>query len=547
LSARVLLCCMMGQTGTAEASRHGACADILDSCPPALGPWADPGGDADSANPWLSVPKSVRVLDEGNAAYWMKHGGGGDISDAEIDWMAQQRELVFSLPQLVLDYGEAEAAQIDQALESADMSRTVAGALAWPGVATRWRRFFAWWRALAPGERPVDAKGALAAFGRAVGRVRTFRALALDSAGLRRILREDEIFPSGRLRHGVDAASLRGVVSEHGVAKVAVVRLFISHMPKIGGIDPSISLHDDWQTTSLIASGYATASKRVHLFELSVPAIESLGWTLQEVAHRSGPYLGPKYAEHEPWFCFPSPGAPAGTWFDATLQRTERYGLFSVPHLRKRLRRLYRFDSAGELGNAVAPFVADMALRHDRHPDGQVTLSTAMGLDEGSLTARLLSGELLDVDFSGVSTAAEARRRIARYLETHTSQVHLLRRGTELSDEARLELEELGVVIVKGYRYNERNVTKIIEPGVNERGDYCREWLIEYAEDGRSSDCTEETAKELIKNFNFKRCTKVVDFFWHGHIGKQECHYYLPQEVSLSGESADPPQTKYQE
>ena len=34
--------------------------------------------------------------------------------------------------------------------------------------------------------------------------------------------------------------------------------------------DPSISLHDDWQTTSVIASGYASSIKRVHLFEISV-------------------------------------------------------------------------------------------------------------------------------------------------------------------------------------------------------------------------------------------------------------------------------------
>jgi len=110
-----------------------------------------------------------------------------------------------------------------------------------------------------------------------VGRVRTYRAHSLDDAGLERIFQEDEIFPSGRLRPGIDAAHLRRVVEEHGVTKVAVVRLFISHMPKIGGVDPSISLHDDWQTTSIIASGYARSGKRVHLFELSVPAVESLG------------------------------------------------------------------------------------------------------------------------------------------------------------------------------------------------------------------------------------------------------------------------------
>merc|ERR1712039_1119837 len=87
--------------------------------------------------------------------------------------------------------------------------------------------------------------------------------------------------------------------------------------------------------------------------------------------------LGPRYENHDRWFSFPSPAEPAGTWFDATLQRTERYGLYSVPHLRSRLLRLYVFDSNAELGRAVAPFVADMALRRQICPDGQVTQSIA--------------------------------------------------------------------------------------------------------------------------------------------------------------------------
>lgn len=258
-----------------------------------------------------------------------------------------------------------------EAMKEAGMPATVAGALAWPGVGTRWRRFISWWLSLSEAERPRDAYAALSGFARAVGRVRTYRALALDSAGLERILQEDEIFPSGRLKQGVDAAHLRSVVEQHGVMKVAVVRLYISHMNKIGGMDPSISLHDDWQTTSLIASGYAQGNKRVHLFELSVPAVESLGWTLLEVARRSGPILGERYADHKRWFCFPSPATPtcSGTWFDATLQRTERYGLYSMPHLKNRLRRLYVFQSIDELGQAIAPFVTEMRSRQEREPE----------------------------------------------------------------------------------------------------------------------------------------------------------------------------------
>merc|ERR1711879_760612 len=144
------------------------------------------------------------------------------------------------------------------------------------------------------------------------------------------------------------------------------MRLYISNMFRIGGNDPSISLHEDWQTTSIIASGYASSAKRVHLFELCVPAVETLGWNLQDVALRSSQFLGDGYGSDKRWFCFPSPAAPGGTWFDSTLQRTERYGLYSVPHLSKRLRRLYVFESTQELTRAATPFVREIAARQ-RH------------------------------------------------------------------------------------------------------------------------------------------------------------------------------------
>lgn len=502
--------------------------------------WAEPGGDSDLANPQLPVPQIVKVLDKGNLEFWAKRGGGGGVSDAEIKWMTDQRELVFSVPQLVKDYGEVEAAEIVQEVEKAKMPKTVAGALAWPGVATRWCRFFAWWRALSQDERPADAVQALAGFSRSVGRVRTFRALALDAEGLKRILQEDEIFPSGRLREGVDAAYLRKVVDTHGVMKVAVVRLFISHMPKIGGIDPSISLHDDWQTTSVIASGYANRGKRVHLFELSVPAVETLGWTLQEVAERSGPILGPEYASHEPWFCFPSPAAPRGTWFDSTLQRTERYGLFSVPLLRNRLRRLYMFDSVAELGHAVSPFAADMDLRHAAHPNGQLE-STPSGrnISEQIQTQKipcvcLLSGRMLDVDLRGVTTAGDARHSIAETLGDliSESQVQIFRGGKELNDADYIEEEELQIVVNdRPYRYGDKYVRKVHEPGVGKKGEYHHSWWIEYDDDLPLEPCeNKEAVLHLIQTFNFKRCTKVVDFFWHGTSMPLNSYFWVPQE-----------------
>ena len=101
------------------------------------------------------------------------------------------------------------------------------------------------------------ASTALRGFGRSLGRVVSYRALALDDAALTGILEEDCIFPSGQLQ--VSADTLAGIVDTHGVQAVCVCRLFIAYLRCILGHDPSVSLHDDWQTTSIIASGYVQA------------------------------------------------------------------------------------------------------------------------------------------------------------------------------------------------------------------------------------------------------------------------------------------------
>jgi len=278
--------------------------------------------------------------------------------------MAAQRPLLYDPRRLTRDYGAQEAALIGSAIRAVGMPEETAGALAWPGVGTRWSRFMAWWRqhvdAQGQGERPLTAKEALGGFARAVGRVRTYRALALDDKGLQAILDRDEIFPTGLLRPGVDSAHLRAVVEEHGVRKVAVCRLYISRMHRVGGADPSYSLHDDWQTTCTIASEYSSRQKKIHLFEVNVPAIESLGWTMLDVSNIAEVVLGECQPESEDWFCFEAPAAPAGIWLNSSLQRTERFGLYAVPLLRVRLRNIYVFDSVAQVREAVRPFVERM-------------------------------------------------------------------------------------------------------------------------------------------------------------------------------------------
>merc|ERR1719229_532518 len=84
--------------------------------------------------------------------------------------------------------------------------------LCWPGVGTRWRQCLEF--LLQPGgeeARARSSRSAFEAFARSLGRVRTYRALALDDAAYRKILAEDEIFPSGRLR-GASAEALSDII-----------------------------------------------------------------------------------------------------------------------------------------------------------------------------------------------------------------------------------------------------------------------------------------------------------------------------------------------
>lgn len=328
--------------------------------------WFEPGGDADPSNPHLGVPASIRrVALEPRVKAGDYDGGGSrlEVTDAEIEWMASRRPLVYDPRLLALHYGAQEASLMGSAVRASGVPEETAGALSWPGAGTRWSRFVAWWREQP--QRPMAAHEALAGFARAAGRVRTYRALALDDDGLSAILDRDEIFPSGLLRPGVDAARLETVVEEHGAQKVAVCRLYISQMHRIGDADPSYSLHDDWQITCIIASEYASRRKKVHLFEVDVPAVESLGWTLLDVSNAGEAVLGEEYEpDREDWFRFEAPAAPEGVWLDSRLQRTERIGLYTVPFLRERLRNIYVFDSVAEIRKAVRPFVERMEQRH---------------------------------------------------------------------------------------------------------------------------------------------------------------------------------------
>jgi hypothetical protein len=176
-----------------------------------------------------------------------------------------------------------------------------------------------------------------------------------------------------------------------------VARLFISELERLLGHDPSISLHDDWQTTSVIAADYSdygrggggsgggsagatgAASKPVYLFEVSIPVVESIGWTLQEVALMRPQVIPRSPPDHPPWFNF------NGVWFDGRARRTERYSLYGVPFLSQRLHSLRQFETMSALQGAVSQFRTHQSLLHADFE--RAAQSSASNADAGTSSA----------------------------------------------------------------------------------------------------------------------------------------------------------------
>jgi len=253
------------------------------------------------------------------------------LTDSEVEWMVSQRPLIHSEKQLAVDYGEQEAKTMIKQFEEAKLKKFLP-CLAWPGLATRWKQFLAWLIQIDEQKRSsFSEKEALKQFGIHLGRVVSYRALAITDEQYGSIVSQNAIVPSGRLK--TDAKILRDLVNRVGVKHVCYARLYIG----LGLLpfDPSLSLHDDGETAVCIASGYMKLpTKRVHLMKLSVPLVEVLGYTVAEV---QDPENAAVWFEHR------------GIWFDSRLERTERYTLYEIPWYKERLLELKIFNSKQEI------------------------------------------------------------------------------------------------------------------------------------------------------------------------------------------------------
>ena len=351
----------------------------------------------ENLRPALPVPESTKVIFGRES----KRTTSNDltVTPEEIQWMLAKRDILsdaasYTPQQLEKDFGSSECEKILEAFDAtfkgdSEKQNIVLPLLKWPGIGTRWRSFLSW----IAKEQQVSIGGTdgdktkirteiFTRYANHLGRITSYRALALDSSAFNRIIeKENCIFPTGQLRLPDDASpeqlqkSLYNIVDEHGICKVLVARLFIAHLQKMIGIDPSVSLHDDWQTTCIISSGYFSSrgqqeAKKVYLFEVSVPAILPCAWTLAEVGSFGEHFLGNRYRDHPAWFHFDSPAG--GCWFDGTIQRTERYTFYGIPFLKEHaLQRIYCFENIEEIGKAVQPFVNQQEKLHSRFPEGE--------------------------------------------------------------------------------------------------------------------------------------------------------------------------------
>ncbi len=259
------------------------------------------------------------------------------VREDEIGWILRQCPLVHDPTQLRIDYPE-EADSISAGFRERGLERFLP-LLAWPGVATRWRLFLDWLDASrhAPGELPDVLTG----FARRLGRLTSYRALALTSTEFETFWKADSLLPTGRLH--ADAATLRKFLQIQGVRSVIRARV---DGPGSLPLDPSLSLHDHPETAVCVAAGRLEPPDRVvYRLELDLPAIETLGWRLCDVTGRAE------------WFRF------RDIWFDGADPRTERFMLLEIPRLGRRCRSVRTFETPEEIGEYLRPFAEEQERR----------------------------------------------------------------------------------------------------------------------------------------------------------------------------------------
>jgi hypothetical protein len=156
------------------------------------------------------------------------------VAECERDWWLQQRPLIWNEQQLIIDIGITEAKLCMEALATLPANvQNLKSMLAWPGASTRWRSVLQWLQTIAKSPPvassspstssssssssststtkaptttptggssiPANASEALLQYARHLGRVTSYRSLALTLEQFNAIKANDSIYPTGRL------------------------------------------------------------------------------------------------------------------------------------------------------------------------------------------------------------------------------------------------------------------------------------------------------------------------------------------------------------
>ncbi|KAF0973667.1 hypothetical protein FDP41_007054 [Naegleria fowleri] len=269
--------------------------------------------------------------------------GSSTNSHQDAQHVVEQEEAdvmnFYSLSQLQHDYTEDTAQHMIQLFSASSGLDKFLPCLHIPGIGTRYLLFHSFLSQLQQEEdlSQLTPRKAFLRFANYLGRTRSYRALALTEDEYNKILQQDSIHPTGRLK--TTRENVEQMVQQYGIWKICHARLYIGQ--RMVPYDPSLSLHDHPETATCIAKGYMSLPHRkIYLMELQIPLIEVLGFKVKDVS----------YTPQKRWFYF------GKIWFDSFDEATERYTLYEIPFLSKRLMKVRVFEDSNEVENFLQPF-----------------------------------------------------------------------------------------------------------------------------------------------------------------------------------------------
>ncbi|KAL9648899.1 hypothetical protein ABK040_003828 [Willaertia magna] len=222
------------------------------------------------------------------------------LSNEEIDFILNHSFCgpninIFNKEQLILDYTLKTANEMIQSFQYYHFEKYLP-CLHIPGIGTRWQEFLNFLlkhfslqqnslqqntlQNTLQNQEEIDlsTRDCFIKFSNHLGKITTYRALALTQTEYEKIVSDNSIYPTGRLK--TTKQECEEMVQQFGIYKICYARLYIGL--QLVPFDPSLSLHDDPETTTCIASHYMKLpNRKVYLMKLNLPKIEVLGYKVK--------------------------------------------------------------------------------------------------------------------------------------------------------------------------------------------------------------------------------------------------------------------------